>query len=744
MRKPYLWLLITVPLVLCCIGIWLLIKFVPQQPTSKKSLTPYIEGVTLLPASEGDIHPDWFTVPIATGRPMFCPVMIPFTVTFQGVPVDDGQRLTFPALLDYKFYFVPDNANTICPAFVYRKDARLQKLTNTKPRKIAEYISQWSATHAIGGSITVTTAGYIGSMLVYDANGICILQKSYNIPVPYFTLMGRMVEDWMDYRQQPCSPALCAELERPMTTNMETVRLFGTTFNVEWRSEQEWEIYHKILDIDPKFGEIRHWYANQKGWANGQSDTPTKEAEYARAFLDHPVISAIRECQLSQIKDVTLRAQAQEATARALDIVPDQIGILWHRLDINPQQYYPDSGGLLGGSNIEGCTIAQADALILPAAKQYPQDWNLQHTVGSYYFRKGQIQKGVPLNINSEQNKPNATGLYALTGYLYAGKGYWHAGQGQAALYYLQLSLQHDKGMQGEALRNTIALYRDFLDYPDAVALANTYKLYHQQSRDLDTQLLLLSLYEGNMPIDEKMQALVYPQRNLDFPEDIRKLLVEKKFGEIPMINIAATTDPELLFVYADAYHVIGRSGSDVLAKRSWQCNPRVPRLGKQLAEAFMQKSPQDIARYAEVMTWLAPDINYWKTLHKGAIDAGAVEESNEDVAALLNEWIGKANKIKVENTTEFWKAAPPFIVEYLVMRTLASHQEEPINASLMLYTKYATSMATQIIPTTQYFHMWDNYTMHLNAFNGKVINQLPTTLLEKWQPMLDPGYQVQ
>ncbi|HEY3377596.1 MAG TPA: hypothetical protein VGL77_08880 [Armatimonadota bacterium] len=713
------------------------VSALPVVPTSSKPVAakPTATNPTQLqPTGAAERAQDWFVLPARSGQPMFCPVMLPFTCHYQGVSEDRNQRLTFPSLLDYKFYFVSDNINTACPAFVYRKDEAAAHLTGTTPEKIAEYINRWSATHAIGGELTVTPAGYTGALSVFDVNGKRILQKAYPKPLPYFTLMGRMVEDWLSFRHQSCSPALRAELERPMTTNMETVRWYGEAATMPWRSEKEWAVYRKILNADPNFGEVRHWFANQKGWADGQTDVPTKEAEYARAFLSHPVISAMRECQLHQIKDGSLRKRAAVAFAHGLQIVPEHNELIWHQFDPFISSDLLEGEAQDGGYHsdiLQASPPARVDAFLLPAARDYPGNGELQSDLAEYYFYKGQIQKAVPLYLNSTRKVTIDVTIFA---YQQAGVGYWQAGQGCSALSCLQEAVKFDttkSAFGNNAAYTKMAIYRDFLDYRACIDLGQ--QVCTSQQDDASSELLLLASLESNIPLHATEQPPAdTPHKRLN-AVDIRRKIIAKRPNDIPALDITTITDGDIMYSYADACLHAGRSVASNAVRRAWAWKPRVPRLARLLADATLSKHPQDIARYTALMAWLAPEISYWGKLHAQALAAGAVEDSNAASMRLLNEWERKANTVRGNHAAQFWQDAPPFIVEYLVMRALATHQDQQSVKALSLFTQYAAAMASLQRGKDRGNRTWEAYLAHLYAFSGKITNQLPAHRREPW-----------
>jgi hypothetical protein len=166
--------------------------------------------------SAKDLPMDWFSAPITEAKDLFCPLFLPYTVHAQGVADDPNLQFTFPALQYFLFKFMTNNNCSSSPAFIFRRTPEARKIRANDPKAVAEYIESWAATHCVTGDITITPQGCSGSMQIYDNTGKRIYEKAYPDPLPYFTLMARMVEDWMITCHQPVSDKLKAEMERPM------------------------------------------------------------------------------------------------------------------------------------------------------------------------------------------------------------------------------------------------------------------------------------------------------------------------------------------------------------------------------------------------------------------------------------------------------------------------------------------------------------------------------------------------
>jgi hypothetical protein len=136
---------------------------------------------------------------------------------------------------------------------------------------IAPHIASWGATHAIGGSLSRSKAGYTGTLEIFNARGRTVMNKKYEDPQPYFDLLGQMAADAMRLFGDEPSPALAAYLKKPRCARAESIALLGSAAFMEEKSAEEFAVYQKIIEQDPQFGEVRHWWANQKYWRDRDS-----------------------------------------------------------------------------------------------------------------------------------------------------------------------------------------------------------------------------------------------------------------------------------------------------------------------------------------------------------------------------------------------------------------------------------------------------------------------------------------
>ncbi len=221
----------------------------------------------------------------------FNPLFVPFKYISKSGPSDSMQKLTFPTLLSIKFDFVDNNICMRHPAFIYQRDDELLNLTIDDTNPVIKAMDRWRLNIAVGGTIYQNGNMYSGSIKVLDKNGI-LLEQSFG-ETEYFELMGKMVMTWIKNSGDTVSDSLKRELIRPMTSKRLSLKLLGQSFNVKERSQEQWDLFERILKLDPDFAELRWWYANQKNWQKRNDQWKTEMM--LRALESHLVVPALRE-----------------------------------------------------------------------------------------------------------------------------------------------------------------------------------------------------------------------------------------------------------------------------------------------------------------------------------------------------------------------------------------------------------------------------------------------------------------
>ena len=354
------------------------------------------------------------------------------------------------------------------PCFIFGKDPQTRTLS-TDRQKIAQFASDWHATHIIGGAVVAHKNGYTGRMVITDPSGKSILSKQYAVPLPYFTLMGRMVEDWMTFRGQACSADLKAELERPMTQHPELVTLYGTAFDKPWHSPDESAVYQQILQADPSFGEVRWYLANQQMWIKGQ--TPELDAEIARSFLDHPVIPALSGYNVTAFPDANLKPRADAAFDKALEMEPDHCQLLAR------VQYWDHGNDAFWTEHppvTPGHPSKTIESELIPLAQKYTCAIQFLDRLAEGFMVRQQVDRSIAIDL-SAINSGMLPGNGSVGQQWYrAGVGYWTLGHPNAALSCF-VNAMHNPGNQQTMLLSaqaTLGLLRDYFDDNSALDLA--------------------------------------------------------------------------------------------------------------------------------------------------------------------------------------------------------------------------------------------------------------------------------
>ncbi len=329
----------------------------------------------------------WYDYKITSGKnsESFNPFFLPFKYINNTDTIDKNQHLTFPSLLSFKFDFVPDNYNSRHPSFIFQRDDKAKNALSPSVQEITKLMAEWQATYAFGGEITEYNNGFTGKMIVYDKNGIVILEKEYLNKTDYFKLMGLMVTDWMDFRKQKISAGLKKELFCSMTKSRESVRLYGNVFDVKRRTQDEWDVYESILKNDPDFGEVRFWYANQKGWSG--ADKTWINANKLQSCSDHLVLCGLLEFDLKYCKDNSLITKYNQKLNYAETILNNNIRIVSQNL-----------------FNTEIITDVNLLSSYIPIAVQNPNQLHLLEMLGYHFMHNNMPEKSIPLFISAYQS----------------------------------------------------------------------------------------------------------------------------------------------------------------------------------------------------------------------------------------------------------------------------------------------------------------------------------------------------
>ena len=259
---------------------------------------------------------DWYAYEV-NGNQGFNPFFVPFDYHCQSGTPDSMQRFTFPVLLSLKFDFVDNNICTRHPAFIYSRDEGTRQLMMTDMDSVIEKMEKWGQNVAIGGTLVQHGTKYSGTLKIINKSQV-LLEKQFS-NLGYFELMGEMVSSWMEFSGRKVTHSLKSELIRPMTSSGRAIYMLGQALELKARSDEQWMMYEKILQLYPDFAELRWWYANQKWWQT--RDNKWEDAMMLTALESHLVLPALHEVEYSYSQDLTRRYA--KVFERARKIIPD-------------------------------------------------------------------------------------------------------------------------------------------------------------------------------------------------------------------------------------------------------------------------------------------------------------------------------------------------------------------------------------------------------------------------------------
>lgn len=262
----------------------------------------------------------------------FNEVMLPFIYSDPNHLSNANEAMALDALISNDLDWSPGCYCSRHAYFVFKTDpdAMQNFLKGYDARQIASLINDWGATHAIGGELIRTADGYKGKIEIYNPAGSVVFTKQYAAAKSYWDLLGDMDVDAMTFLDAKPSQALNHYLHQPRCKHFQSVIDLGAAAFFGRQSPEEFAAYQKILEVDPDFAMVRHWYANQKHWADGGAQSWA--LENARALSARLVMASFDEFSASQCPDPDLAAQLPHWLDQAESMVPDSPLLLSCRL----------------------------------------------------------------------------------------------------------------------------------------------------------------------------------------------------------------------------------------------------------------------------------------------------------------------------------------------------------------------------------------------------------------------------
>ncbi|MBW8015177.1 MAG: hypothetical protein FVQ82_03250 [Planctomycetes bacterium] len=662
-----------------------------------------------------NINKDWYQAKVTQNKGMFNPVFLAFEYTSTSDVEDDYQPLTFPSLLSFKFDFVPDNYSARHPAFIFRREP-VWKIMPEETEKISKYITEWHATHAFGGKVIYTQEGYSGQLLVWDKDGNEVLKQNYKKACPYFTLMGKMVRSWMEYRKQEVSEELYKELTLPMTDDMECVRMYGKSYDVEWRSEDEWQIYESILAKDPNFAEVRFWYANQKAWETGLHDK--LRIEKGRALKGHLVIPALWEFGQKKCLDPSILKAFDKALSRAELICPNHSTVLSVKIDTDGDKM----------------TIKELDRY-LNIAEKTPCSYQLIKNLAVQYRKRGCYEKSLPLFISAiNSGFLKGVGSFDWEWSILA-EDFYDLGYIDESIFCAFNSLVDCSERRKRYLNRTLGkAYWEKKQYQRAISAFKR----NVDNWPYDLFYVYLCAYEsGDLSLLKGLEKNVLKKEKIRFMLSSREFLAKGDF-KVSLINLnrmsvkgasPKTNDFCRLHknIIASDIHIL--AGDIKTAKKhaiyAFQACPRSRHVAY-LLETCAKDDLISLARYAKVGQFICKKDLIWNAMNSRTSKHLAAE-TKDDVMKLFNEAQKKLAGLSSKDQNDFWRTFFPFEIEYITLYLLNTDDKAIRDEVLHFYLKYCSA--------TRGNSNWQE--MHLRSFFFQLLTLIPEEEGDLWKDQL-------
>jgi len=469
----------------------------------------------------------------------FNAVMLPFSYSDPGHIGDSSEAMALDALVSSDLDWSPGSYCTRHAFFEFKRDRdliyALQK--DYSPSLIHLLIRHWQATHAVGGELIRTADGYKGAMEIFGADGTRVFRHKYDTPRKFWDLLGDMDVDAMTFLDVKPSAKLVAYLHEPRCKLWQSLIDFGSAAFMAEHSPEEFALYEKILQVDPDFAFVRHWYASQRYWADG--DEQRFMAQDGIAMGSRIEVFSLSHFDPQKCGDAALAAQYPERIDRAAELVSEDWPIVIDRR--------------LANRCYGGQTRDEIVARGLKMAFKYPNShymcWQLALETQDQYLAAALYEAGlqdlylpdmgkasdneqlylaaacegigrddVAMEVLSEGGPDQSTeNLFMLMGASLHGGRYGEAAQ----MYKLLSSRRYTDSMQIAAYAAFAAVVQGdkplldqvLLDHHDVLARANMADVF-QAFRDA---------MDGK-PVDP--QQFVRPEQILDFPLVWRQLLL--------------------------------------------------------------------------------------------------------------------------------------------------------------------------------------------------------------------------
>lgn len=291
------------------------------------------------------------------------PLMLPFHFSSPDASAAPEIASAVSFLVSGDLDWMPGNYCSRHAYFVFKRSpvAMLALRTAYTPGVIALEIRNWAATHAVGGRVICSKAGYTGELLIFDRTGKQVFKKTYDRPVGLWQFISNLDCDAMTFWGNPPGAKLRAFLAEERCKNIQSMIDLGRMGFAVQRSDREFGVYEEILRRDPDFAEVRFWLANQRWWRDSKSDE--FELDKNKSLASHLTNAGLLDVVPENCPDLSLRAEFPKWLAHAEQLVGvDHPMMLTIRLNL-----------ARASNQYDGALLKRA----LQACRRYPNEYQL-------------------------------------------------------------------------------------------------------------------------------------------------------------------------------------------------------------------------------------------------------------------------------------------------------------------------------------------------------------------------------
>ncbi len=218
-------------------------------------------------------------------------------------------------------YFIFKRCDEYMPALMKKYD----------PKLVGYLVTDWQASHGVGGKLIRCKDGYAGVLTIFDRKGKIAKEVTYDKPREFFDLLGDMAVDAIGFLSTKPTPELVKHLHVKQCNHRQSLIDLGKAAFVEEKSDQEWAIYEGILKRDPGFAMVRYWRANQTWWQN--RDNAAKALDTAKSLDSYITLQALEDFSTVHCPNKALAAKYPHWCKQAEELTgPDSMFVISRRL----------------------------------------------------------------------------------------------------------------------------------------------------------------------------------------------------------------------------------------------------------------------------------------------------------------------------------------------------------------------------------------------------------------------------